>query len=464
MTLIKSQNIQYWLNKYIQDLINPDINFYLGLCYESIGQTASAVSFFLRSVEFGTDDNKKYESLLKMALCFERQGNRIFTIEGVLLRAISLCPRRPQAYFLLSRLYERNKKWQECYTMSILGYKFADDIMETQSYVEYPGKFSLLFETAVSAWWIGLCDESIKLFKQLLLNHSIDELHRNAVINNLKNLDTSSINLIDIVLQGQYNDYVSEIANHYLQLSFVNNIIISCWEEDIIPESLNHRIKYIKSKLPLSAGTGNRNLQIVSSLAGLKRVGTEFAIKMRNDQKFTLDSMIKMYEFYQLYKKRVIKFDTDETKPKNRICVSGNFTPFPFHPRDHVFWGNTEDLIDVFNIPLDTDIQDKISIKKHELDKYYHCYIRTESYIGSYYCSNFNKEIKKWLLNPENYLYDNAPYYNEAKALSEELTPKIFKSFPKKGIDLEWPKYGWNTYPYDTQKDQFGEYWHEDCL
>ena len=39
---------------------------------------------------------------------------------------------------------------------------------------------------------------------------------------------------------------------------------------------------------------------------------------------------------------------------------------------------------------------------------------------------------------------------------------EIFKSFPKEGIDLKWPKYNWETYPYETQKEKFNERWAED--
>ena len=48
------------------------------------------------------------------------------------------------------------------------------------------------------------------------------------------------------------------------------------------------------------------------------------------------------------------------------------------------------------------------------------------------------------------------------KAVSNKWKKKIFKSFPRKGIDLEWPTYDWTTYPYDNQKKQFSERWHED--
>lgn len=35
---------------------------------------------------------------------------------------------------------------------------------------------------------------------------------------------------MDLVLQGDCNNYTLDVAHHYLQLEFVNNIIISCWE------------------------------------------------------------------------------------------------------------------------------------------------------------------------------------------------------------------------------------------
>ena len=105
------------------------------------------------------------------------------------------------------------------------------------------------------------------------------------------------INKIDIVLQGKYNGNVIPIAEYYLELEFVNNIIISCWEGDIIPEITNNRIIIIQNEVPQQVGSGNKNLQIISSLNGLKKAETEFAIKIRNDQRYTHASMNKMYSF-----------------------------------------------------------------------------------------------------------------------------------------------------------------------
>ena len=166
------------LYQYLQNPKDSNICFQLGIEYENIGQTASAASFYLRSIEFGLDVKLQYEALCRIALCFEKQGNRWFMIKGLLLRAISLLPNRPEAHFLLCRAYERNKDWQEGYTHSIIA-----ELISTSK----PDSITNL-ERAVVAWWIGLYQESKDLFNDLNNNHKLDQIHKNAVIKNLNSL------------------------------------------------------------------------------------------------------------------------------------------------------------------------------------------------------------------------------------------------------------------------------------
>jgi tetratricopeptide (TPR) repeat protein len=181
--------LEYWLHKYIDTPKDQNINFNLGWQYEQHGQLASACSFYLRSIEYGNDDTLRYEAMLRMSLCFEQQGNRVFTIKGILLRAISLQPTRPEAYFLLARIYERSRDWQESYTMSILGQRLETTSTPLRTDVEYPGVLGFKFEQAVTAWWIGLWNESISLFKELE-NEDMPEMYKTAIQNNLNTLKT----------------------------------------------------------------------------------------------------------------------------------------------------------------------------------------------------------------------------------------------------------------------------------
>jgi len=180
------------IKHFILDPKDPFGNFYLGQCYESLGQTASAVSFYVRTTEFGADELLTYEALLRVALCLERQGSRTFLVKGILLRAVSLLPDRPEAYFLLSRIYERNKDWQESYTWAKIGYnKFYSDndhVNDLHTDVEYPGSYGFKFEMAVSSWWIGLKEEAIHLFKVLSKMSNVSNSHKESIINNLKSI------------------------------------------------------------------------------------------------------------------------------------------------------------------------------------------------------------------------------------------------------------------------------------
>jgi len=173
------------LQEYIDDSRNPLINFRLGYEYEKLGQTASACGFYLRVTEFGTDIELQYEALCRMALCFEKQGNRWFMIKGLILRAISLLPFRPEGHNLLARAHERNKEWQEGYTAAIVGHNLGEEKGNTITDLEYPGHWVFNFQRGVTAWWIGLFDESVAIFRELNKRVDLWSNYKIAIQNNL---------------------------------------------------------------------------------------------------------------------------------------------------------------------------------------------------------------------------------------------------------------------------------------
>jgi len=258
---------------------------------------------------------------------------------------------------------------------------------------------------------------------------------------------------LDIVLQGQYNEFTEEVIVNYSKLPFVNNIILSCWQDDNVHSKRNFGsgIVLVTNQKPITFGDDNINLQIVSSLNGLKKVNTEYAIKMRTDQLYDYNSMMVMYDFF-------IKNRKDHL-----IFVPGMYPHLLFHPRDHLFWGKTSDLIKLFDIPLKTNnVTDKVRIPKQDLWKYYGYFIRSETYIGANYCSNFDDRIKIFLIQPEKYLFDGSSNWQESLEVSDTVTKNLFKSFPRTNVDLSWPKKNLNSYPYEDQKYGYNECWHED--
>lgn len=462
------------LHKYINDPIDPYVNAELAYEYEKIGQGAPAVSFFLRAAElsYEKDPELAYCGVLKVFDQIEKTGGRDNFCKSQLIVAMNFLPNRPEAYLLMSLWNSWRRNWVEALYWIERGLDKMQGCSCNHKPLPYnvgPGsaeenvnKDAYLVQKAYLLWCVGgRNEESQKAWITLYNKKNLFEGARKVTVANLKNYLKDKV---DIVLQGQYSDYAFETARKYLDLKFVNKIIISCWENDEVPDILDSRIRVIKNIEPENPGTGQRNLQIRSSLNGIKAADTEFVVKMRNDQRYTLDSMYKMYEFYNNNNTKEISYQADSERPYNKICVAGNFNELLFHPRDHIFWGNKEDLIDLFDIPLeDWSLQDKIKLNHPgEYSLYYDKYIRTETYIGTHYAARFNNRINHYLLKPESNLYDKSDNWKEVKRLSDNMTPKIFKSFPREGIELEWPKYGWKNYPYKMQKISFGESWHEE--
>lgn len=253
---------------------------------------------------------------------------------------------------------------------------------------------------------------------------------------------------IDLVLQGPYTNFTDEVIGEYLNLSFVNNIIVSCWETDKSDEYQSDRVVFVRNKdYPPYNGVMNVNLQIITSLSGIKKSTSKYVGKMRSDQKFNHQGMVNMFDFF------IANIE------KRKIFVCGNYFTFLFHPRDHVFWGYREDMINLFDIPFEVnDICQSLGVNRNNAHAYMNLLTRPETYIGSYYCSRFDSRVEVMVDNQEKYLYDDAPNWEYAHEVSKEVMPIAFKSFPREGIDFIWPKNNIYCLPYDPNY----EGWHEE--
>lgn len=181
--------MEFELNNYINDTESGYTNFNLAKMYYNCGQTAAAISFFLRAAERFENELYQYTSLLMLAKCFTLQKDRNFTVTGLLQKSVSLIPDRPEAYYLLANHYEKLQKWDECYMISNIGLKITDfDVIDLPIDVGYPGKYALLFELAVSSWWIGQCHKSRDIFYELKNDNFLDHAHRKSVEWNIENV------------------------------------------------------------------------------------------------------------------------------------------------------------------------------------------------------------------------------------------------------------------------------------
>jgi tetratricopeptide (TPR) repeat protein len=159
--------LQDKLEQYIMYPTNQDILFDLGWEYEVIGQSAAAVGFYLKTCELGNDLDLHYESLLRISICFGKQGNRRWIQRSFLFRAISLAPKRPEAYYLLSKHYNEIGDWVESYTYAVMGDDIGTNIKGTRSYLTFQGKIGLKLLRAEGAFKTGLFDECKELYNEM---------------------------------------------------------------------------------------------------------------------------------------------------------------------------------------------------------------------------------------------------------------------------------------------------------
>jgi tetratricopeptide (TPR) repeat protein len=186
-----SKKIQYEtpLEKFIQNPENPYANFDLAEFYKSLNHFGPASSFFLRAAERTTNEELQYIALIQFALSFESQKNkkRYLTIKTIYQRAICLFPKRPEAYYFLSKLEENHGNYHDGYLYASIGHTFSDE--KTHIIKEYPYPYGNLFEKGVCSWWIGNTEEARSIFLNLKLHYQIN----NPVFQNLVDLNHNNI-------------------------------------------------------------------------------------------------------------------------------------------------------------------------------------------------------------------------------------------------------------------------------
>lgn len=175
-----------YLYEYIRDPENPETNFNLAEKYLSIGQTAAAISFFLRCADrSGKDLDLAYECLINIGMCFDKQGNRFEHVRSMYRRAISTLPKRPEAYYMLANFENWHKQFGAGYTLCCQALEVCDldSDKELRLSSRYPGKWGLIYEKAVSSWWNGKNQETRNLYHALVKYYweELDDYHKEKV-------------------------------------------------------------------------------------------------------------------------------------------------------------------------------------------------------------------------------------------------------------------------------------------
>lgn len=335
-------DLQNLLNEFVIDPENPINNLNLAKFYHSIGQTASAISYYTRTAERTEDKTLMYACLLAASDCFNSQGCRNNSVKGLLQSAIAVQPKRPEGYFLLSRFYEREKNYHDSYLIASIGEDVADfDSEPLPIKVDYPGYYGILFEKAISSWWCGLCDDSRDYFLELRTKYwgEMDKIHKNSVMENLKFLKVG----FD---WGMNNETMNEIIEKEIFDENIYEKFFSVKENDIVMDiganvgAFSYSILH-KNPKHIYCIEPSTNLvdTIKNNLKGYPVSIINCAVSDNNSNDNELDDNVSIYSHEGTYKTRTFKsiikeYDINRIDFLKIDCEGGEYDVFVEENRD----------------------------------------------------------------------------------------------------------------------------------
>lgn len=187
---------------------------------------------------------------------------------------------------------------------------------------------------------------------------------------------TSSLQNIAIILQGGVSEFNSKIVktaiSRYSAIYPKVDIILSTWNDadkgtiDSIASSAGKRVHILLERKPEYPGLGNTNLQIVSTMNGIRRatrLGCEYILKSRTDQIFgSFDFLEQMLQLQSFFTENI------PTLIKKRIVVGsmGSLRMRPFSVSDFFSFGSAEDMLLMWSLPLSRNIDNEKRYADHD--------------------------------------------------------------------------------------------------
>jgi hypothetical protein len=272
------------LLNYIQDPSNDLNNFYLGLRYEKDKYYSPASAFYLRCSEKTKNVDLRYESLIRLYICYSLLGDRRHTCETLLKLAISLCPQKPEAYFFLTQYYESKGEWLNVYSYSCIAIENGKNKSDFISEIDFPGMYCLIFQKAASAWWVGKPQEARTLFR-LLFNKYIDELNNKYKTLLENNLSSLGVGPEHIAIRRYNNSLKNQYKFTFDGLDLISDNFSQVYQDMFILTALNGKRNGTYLEIGSSDAFKNSNTALLETKFGWSGVGIEFNQDFANTHK-----------------------------------------------------------------------------------------------------------------------------------------------------------------------------------
>ena len=221
------EQLNILLNAHSHDPKDPIKIFDLAREYDRLEQGAMAVSLYLKAADLTEDRLLQYQCVLGIALCYNRQGNRRYTVEGALYDAITLMPDRPEGYYHISQFYADGQAWKQSLYFATQGLRalnvsrgelaFEFDKLEIN---DLPDDLyeELLVQQAISKWYITGQQDAKHMLFDLKFRYNLSEKAYNKVnfkLNQIFYPDTIPYKYEDIYRFKHNFDGLNRIHKNY---------------------------------------------------------------------------------------------------------------------------------------------------------------------------------------------------------------------------------------------------------
>ena len=165
------------LHDYIKDPTNALKCYNLAVNYYQIKHYGEAVSFFLRAAEHSEGD-LRYNAMLHVAFCYRELGGRNHTLNSTYKSLIAQYPDRPESYYHLAKLCQKENANVDGYMWSNLALNHIENRNTKFEYLELANAAEPLFLKCHFAWLMDKAKES-RITLQRILKEHLHELDEN---------------------------------------------------------------------------------------------------------------------------------------------------------------------------------------------------------------------------------------------------------------------------------------------
>ena len=176
-----------------------------------------------------------------------------------------------------------------------------------------------------------------------------------------------------IVMQGPVRtaeNFTVETVKYYKRCYPGATVIVSTWTgSDTAAKAAAEALGavWIESKPPKVPGAGNVNMQLDSSLAGMKKakeLGCQYAMKTRTDQRIYANDVLQYFRNLQ----EMFPSGDPELMPQRLVYISRGsaFRYFPFYLGDFVVFGTMDEMIKLYSVKRDDRPNDFHKVRSEE--------------------------------------------------------------------------------------------------